>query len=203
MPRLGGSVVDCEFVAHQRISAAAAQILIESRGRFLAFLLQRVGDRAAAEEILQEAFVRGIERGGSLRSEESAVAWFYRLLRNALADHQRRQGIARQTIQPHPTEPEADPDVELGRVVCACIHDLIPTLKPEYAEAVRQVDLGGASVTEYARVAGITANNASVRLHRARTALHERLIQSCGTCTEHGCLDCHCKDPKPRPSARA
>jgi len=35
-----------------------------------------------------------------------------------------------------------------------------------------------------------------VRLHRARAALREKLVRSCRTCAEHGCLDCSCGRPK-------
>src|SRR5436190_6310187 len=65
------------------VSPAVLRILVENHARFLAFLERRVGSRDAAQEILQEAFVRSLSRGGSLRDDESAVAWFYRLLRNA------------------------------------------------------------------------------------------------------------------------
>lgn len=180
---------------HARISDAAARILVENHGRFLAFLQKRVGDPALAEEILQAAFVRGVERGGALRDEETAVAWFYRLLRNALADHWRRKELEGRNFVPQSAEPAAPVDEELDRAVCACIGELLQTLKPEYAEALQRVDLGGSSVSAYAAAAGLTPGNASVRLHRARQALHGRLVSSCGTCTEHGCLDCHCKEP--------
>ena len=39
----------------------------------------------------------------------------------------------------------------------------------------------------------ITDNNAGVRVFRARQALHRQLMQSCGTCAEHGCVECTCK----------
>jgi len=68
----------------------------------------------------------------------------------------------------------------------------VDTLKPEYAEAIRRVDLGGASVGGFATEAGITAGNASVRLHRAHAALKQRLLATCGACATHGCLDCRC-----------
>jgi RNA polymerase sigma-70 factor (ECF subfamily) len=54
------------------------------------------------------------------------------------------------------------------------------------------VDLEGGSVGDYARKAGITPNNASVRLHRAREALRKQVEKTCGTCATHGCLDCTC-----------
>ena len=61
-------------------------MLVASHREFLAFLEPRLPSRALAEEILQSAFVRAMEKGGALRDEESAVAWFYRVLRNALID---------------------------------------------------------------------------------------------------------------------
>ena len=73
------------------LSPAAIQRLVDSHRQFLAFLQTRVESRAAAEDILQSAFVRGLERGADVRDEESAVAWFYRILRNAVIDHYRHR----------------------------------------------------------------------------------------------------------------
>jgi RNA polymerase sigma-70 factor (ECF subfamily) len=86
-------------------------------------------------------------------------------------------------------------DEELMEETCRCASSLLDTLKPDYAEALRRVDLGGASVKDWAEATGITANNASVRLHRAREALRRQVIRTCGTCAEHGCLDCSCGGP--------
>jgi RNA polymerase sigma factor (sigma-70 family) len=178
------------------LSPAVVESLVGNHRRFLGFLERRVGSRAQAEEILQSAYVRTLEKGGELEDGEGAVAWFYRLLRNALVDHYRRQGAEGRALEREAREAsELGPDPELTQTVCACIHDLLPALKPEYAEMVRQVDLEGRGVPEVAREAGITANNAGVRLHRARQALKKQLERSCGSCAAHGCLDCTCGKP--------
>jgi RNA polymerase sigma factor (sigma-70 family) len=172
----------------------AARTLVENHRVFLDFLERRLGDRAVAEDILQEAFVRGIDRAGQLRESESAVAWFYRLLRNAVIDHHRRQGASRRALTAAAAEAwgaEA-PAPETTAAVCQCVRRLAATLKPEYAAALERVDVDGVAVKDFAAEAGITANNASVRLHRAREALRRRVRDSCGTCAEHGCLDCYC-----------
>src|SRR5881398_81596 len=57
--------------------------LAERRRDFLSFLERRVGHREVAEDVLQEAFARSLDKV-PLGSEESAVAWFYRVLRNAV-----------------------------------------------------------------------------------------------------------------------
>lgn len=83
-------------------------------------------------------------------------------------------------------------DAELMTTVCACAMSLLDTLKPEYADALRRVDLAGVSVKAFAEEGSMTANNASVRLFRARRALRRQVERICGTCAEHGCLDCSC-----------
>jgi RNA polymerase sigma-70 factor (ECF subfamily) len=94
----------------------------------------------------------------------------------------------------HADEESAEsPDAELEAAVCECVHGLIPTLKDEYAAILRTAEIEGVPVTETARRFGITPANAAVRLHRARQALKQRLETTCGTCTEHGCLDCSCE----------
>lgn len=169
--------------------------LVDNHDRFLSFLEGRVGRREIAEEILQDAYVRGLDRGATLRDGDSATAWFYRLLRNAVIDHHRRRDVERRALEvvagePEPVEPP--PDEALMEAVCACVGSLIGGLKPEYAEALRRVELDGASVQAYAGATGITPNNAAVRLHRAREALRRQLVRCCGTCADDGCRDCTC-----------
>ena len=185
---------------HLPASPEVVERLVRGHRDFLAFVESRVRDRALAEDILQAAFVKALERGGALRDGESAVAWFYRLLRNALVDHWRRVGAHARALEHEAALAEdAAPDPELERAICACMSTLLPTLKPEYAEMLRRVDLGGEPLGAVAGALGITVNNATVRIHRARRALKQQLERSCGTCTTHGCLDCTCGGPAREP----
>ena len=181
----------------RRMSADIVSVLVENHREFLRFLERRVGSRAVAEDILQEAFIRGLGKADTLRNEQSAVAWFYQLLRNALIDHARRASTAQRamTAVAAETEEAQPPDAELRDAVCKCVGRLAGTLKPEYADALRRVEVDGLSVASFAEEAGITANNASVRLFRARQALKKQLQVSCGTCASHGCLECTCGEP--------
>ncbi len=176
-------------------TSEVVQVLVDNHRQFLKFLERRLGDRALAEDILQEAFVRGVSKLGLLSADESAVAWFYRILRNAVTDHYRRRASANKKLVAFAEQIDCHTprDDELHRSVCACISRLATTLKPEYAEALRRVELDGLSVKDYAAKAGITGNNAAVRLFRAREALRKQVSTSCGTCAEHGCFDCTCE----------
>jgi len=176
------------------VTPEALAALVASHREFLAFVERRVGDRALAEEILQDALVTSLDHVGEIR--ESAIGWFYRVLRNAIIDHRRRRAAHERRLQALAAELEAPADdPELHRVVCKCVGKLAATLKPEYAEALHRIDVDGTPVKAYADEAGISANNAGVRVFRARQALRKQVARSCGTCAEHGCLDCTCGSP--------
>jgi len=180
----------------QVVTPEVAQVLVDNHRRFLAFLERRVPSREIAEDILQEAFVRGITKAPAIRDAEAITAWFYRVLRNAIVDHYRRSGAEQRAYSAVLAETEdsiAPSDSELFETVCACVRDLVRTLKPEYATAIQRVDLDGVAVKQFAREQGITANNAAVRLHRAHQALKRQVTESCGTCVEHGCYRCECQ----------
>jgi RNA polymerase sigma-70 factor (ECF subfamily) len=170
-------------------------ILVENHRQFRAFLAPRVANDDDAEDILQSAFLKSLEKADTIRRDESVVAWFYRLLRNAVVDYYRHRDVrsrAKDEIRadlPDFTEP--DPEVE--KAICQCMYTLLPTLHEDYATILRRIDLEDASIADVARQGGMTQNNARVRLHRARQSLRKKLILSCGTCSEHGCIDCSCK----------
>ena len=176
------------------LSPAAIQRLVDGHRQFLSFLEKRVESRAVAEDILQSAFVRGLEHGAELRDEESAVAWFYRVLRNATIDYYRHRASTERAYEGWGKEVITEvPAAELRNEICQCVAALVEALKPEYRDALRIVDLDDGSLNDLAVKSGISAGNAAVRVHRAREALRKQVSIACGSCAEHGCLDCHCK----------
>lgn len=172
------------------------RLLVANHREFLNFLQDKVGNRAVAEDILQEAFVRGIGHLDALESSESAIGWFYRVLRNAVIDYYRRRAASERKLGAFAAELESTvPEGETLEFVCQCVNRLAEALKPEYAAALRRVEVEGASVKDYAREFGISRSNAAARVSRARRALKKQLARSCGTCAEHGCFDCTCAGP--------
>jgi RNA polymerase sigma factor (sigma-70 family) len=186
------TTTDVEFGPEQ---PRTLEILVASHREFLRFLERKIGDRATAEDILQSAFVRASTRVEQLRDDEAVVAWFYRILRNAVIDHYRRgsRGEAKLDALAREFDDVDQPTPDTRDAICQCVGELLDTLKPEYAEALRRVELEGVAVKDYAEQIAITANNAGVRVFRAREALRKQVMRSCGTCAEHGCVDCCCR----------
>lgn len=168
--------------------------LIDQRKQFLRFVENRVSSRVIAEDIIQAAYIRAMEKASTLNKGESAVAWFYRILRNAVIDHYRHRAAEDRALEQWAKDliTETQPDATTQQIVCQCIDNVLATLKPAYSEIIRDVDLAENSIDSFAKKSGITPSNASVRAHRARQALKKQLIQTCRTCAKHACIDCTC-----------
>ena len=138
------------------------------------------------------SLLEGVERSVALeRTSARPLAWTEKLARTALFLNLASDSSTQRLLTPRfaLTAAEYLAYAE-GKHVLAILTDMT-----NYAEALREVDLGGASVMAWAERAGITANNASVRLFRAREALRRQVERSCGTCATHGCEDCSCGGP--------
>lgn len=171
--------------------------VLEGRAAFFAFLRSRLGSDDEAEEVLQTAYLKGLRSRARPRGEGPVRAWFFRILRNALTDHYRRRAARARGEERLAREAplSARDEDRLEKAVCRCMHDLLPSLKPEYGEILRRAELEEEPLPELAGRLGLTRNNATVRLHRARRSLKARLLQACGACAAHGCLDCSCRRP--------
>jgi RNA polymerase sigma factor (sigma-70 family) len=179
-------------------SPAPVATLLENHRAFLRYLQRRVGDRALAEDILQDAFAKLAARPEQAPADEAIVPWFYRTLRNAAIDQFRRRGAADRAHEAFARELETHehPSEEMQAEICGCVSRLAATLKPEYAEALTAIEIGGTPVKVFAEQKGLSSGNAAVRVFRAREALKKRVTESCGTCAEHGCLNCTCGEQR-------
>jgi RNA polymerase sigma factor (sigma-70 family) len=168
---------------HTDASPAPLETLLENHRAFLKYLERRVGDRALAEDILQDAFAKVVARPEQAPTDEAIVPWFYRTLRNAAIDQFRRRGAAERAYEAFARDLEIEvPSTDMESEICACISRLASTLKPEYAEALQAIEVGGTPVKVFAEEKGLSSGNAAVRVFRAREALKQRVTQSCGTC---------------------
>jgi RNA polymerase sigma-70 factor (ECF subfamily) len=187
---------DRDSVVEARPGPDVTAVFVANHRAFLSFLERRVGSRAVAEDLLQEAFVRGVEKIRA-DNEQSVIAWFYETLRNAAVDYHRRNQTSTRALAAFAAETadHGEPDEDLRSAVCQCVKRLADTLKPDFAAAIKRVEVDGVPVKDFAIEAGISPGNAAVRLFRAREALRKQVTRSCGSCAEHGCLDCTCGGP--------
>lgn len=144
-----------------------------------------------AEEAVQQALLKALERLPSLREPKHLSSWFRTIVKNVLTDElRRRQSLA--SLEDRDADTPMMPVSESESQSCACILNLMEQIKPDYASLLQAVDVQEQSLSGAAADLGISANNAGVRLHRARKALRRQLATTCGTDSIAACQDCGC-----------
>ena len=172
--------------------------LMEQGSAFRAFLRKRLSNDAVVEDLLQQSFLKAVERYHDLQKSDSAVSWFYRILRHAVVDYYRSHAAENRKVEGLLQEMVASgadktPGLDEVRLtICACLVPLLKQMRPNYADLIRRIDLEGESLASVAKDLNLTTNNLTVRLHLARHVLRTTIEQSCGICTKHGCLNCTC-----------
>lgn len=168
--------------------------LIAERGRFVSFVKSRVGDRQLSEDIVQNAMAQALQDDRPLEGVD-LTRWFYRVLRNAVADRYRRAAAESGALERLQLDPTSHVEHGPARRLCGCVTRALHSLDPKLRDVLEAVELRGLKPREFADTAGISAGNAAVRVHRARRKLADALKGICGTCTLDGCSDCDCGHP--------
>ncbi|WP_369053961.1 sigma-70 family RNA polymerase sigma factor [Kineococcus terrestris] len=165
----------------------------EEAGPLLAFAVNALGDRAAAEDALQETFVRAWRaRERYARDEGSVRTWLFAIARNVVVDAHR----ARQR-RPRPVDPATAAEPAGGAAPAAAtlpgvvpgvvrdpaaasvdrllVHEALARLSPEHRQVVVAVHLRGAGYQELSAVTGVPVATLRTRMHHALKALRRTL----------------------------
>lgn len=133
-----------------------------------AFWLAR--DRQQAEDVVQEALLRGWRAFPRLRDPSAAKAWLYSIVRN---EYFRLRGAAAPAAESLDGLEIAD---DRGELFGMELREALLALPSSYAEPLALQVLGGFSCAEIAGMIGATEGATMTRLTRARQAL-KRLVE--------------------------
>ena len=148
------------------------------RAGLLAFVRGQVPDEHAAEDVLQETFVRVHDALTGGARPERVGAWVFRIARNVLIDRRRAERGADELDPARAEAPGAD-DENLNAEVRGWLPGMLAELPPELAEALRLSELEGLPQTELAARLGISHSGARSRVQRGRARLREALLSCC------------------------
>ncbi len=136
------------------------------------------GDREAALDLSQEAFVRALEAMDSVERPELLSAWFRRVLVNCCRDWLRRRTAERHALRGRAalgTETAGPSEGPEQSELAGRVRALLPGLPVEYREALALVCIEGCAPKEAAGILGIPDGTLRWRLHEGRRILRERL----------------------------
>ncbi len=143
------------------------------------FVRRRVHDPDAAQDLLQEIFIKIHLRLATLARAERLAAWVYQIARHTVLDYLRQRRLA-----PEPADALDALPAELAEPVASldfspCLQPFLRRLPPEYREALQLTELGSLSQKEYAAQLSISYSGAKSRVQRARRQLHELFTACC------------------------
>lgn len=136
-----------------------------------AFVFRLSLDAAAAEDIVQETFIKAARSLGQFRGEAAFRNWLYRIAMNTTRDWQRsaiRERLATEEMVEQNTA--ASPVADFGRV-----HEALAGLADNLRHAVALVYYEGFSHAESARILGCAETTVSWRIFRAKRQLKHLL----------------------------
>jgi RNA polymerase sigma-70 factor (ECF subfamily) len=157
-------------------------------GELRRYVGRRVADPHAAEDIVQDVFVRLVRRldqpagrgpGGEPPAGEQLHAFAFRAARNAVIDHYRRREPGAEL----PAELVAAPDPDAERAalapLCASFRAFVHGLPPHQREALLLTEYEGLTQKELADRLGIAVSTVKSRVQRGRARLQQALLACC------------------------
>lgn len=160
------------------------QVAEELSVPLLRYLERHVGERALAEDLLQETLIR-IGRGlPSFEGRASLKTWAFSIATRVVADHFRQPANRARIVDVDQSAelPDAERSVDTRLVIDemnACMRRVIDSLPEDYRAALVLHDLEGRTAAQTAEICGCSTPTAKIRIHRARLRLKEALEQEC------------------------
>jgi RNA polymerase sigma-70 factor (ECF subfamily) len=178
---------DAELARDARAGSEAAYRELVTRYATPAvnFTYRLVHDRALAEDLAQEGFLRVYQRLETFDSERRFSSWFFQVLRNVTIDYLRVHRIPTASLDeleedgrrvPVADQEGASPEELAGqRELASAMTAALSRLRPEYREVVVLRYQEGLTQPEIAQTLGLPAGTVKTYLHRARKEMAELL----------------------------
>ena len=162
-------------------TAGAAELFERYAPALLRFADRLLSDRASAEEVTQEVFVKVISRANQYDGRAEVSSWLFAIAANACRDRRRRD--RRATVVPLDAVPEPAHKGEgiesmLGdRQRREAVRRALSALSEEQREALILARYHGLAYAEIADVLGISVGAVKTRIFRAVEALKIRFSE--------------------------
>lgn len=170
---------------------AARELVSRFRRPLFSLVYRMVRDRALAEDLAQEAFVRAFNHLDSYDPTYKFSSWLFKIGNNLAVDHLRKKGLRtvsldgapdavsaerREATAIDPPSPGETPEEEFeARELGGEIERAVGELRPEYRAAVLLRHVEGRPYEEIAEIMEIPLGTVKTYIHRARSELRESL----------------------------
>ena len=146
------------------------------------YLQRLVGNRATADDLLQETLLKIARALPGFEGRSSVKTWAFTIATRIATDHFRRPQNRALMVDIDETTQVDDTEIEQRLVIdemSSCVREVIDTLPEDYRTAVVLHDLEGQTAALVAEIVGCSIANAKIRIHRGRRRLEQALNKEC------------------------
>ncbi len=149
-------------------------------------ILRLVRDRATAEDLAQESFIKAFRALATFDRNRKFSSWLFSIAHNTAIDHLRKRVV--DTVPLEVDDDRQDPidilaaapldnpeGAALRRDLTRCFEEALAELRPEYAEVLTLRFQEGLAYEEIAEVIGLPLGTVKTHIYRARRQLATRL----------------------------
>ncbi|WP_276497888.1 sigma-70 family RNA polymerase sigma factor [Pontibacter litorisediminis] len=154
----------------------ASSLWLEYQKALTAYIVSRVKDVDAANDIMQEVLMKVYNACCSDREIQKLDSWLFQIANHAIVDHWRRQ----KKFTDEMPEPSHEEDNIVWRELAEYVEPLINLLPEKYARPLYLSDIEGVKQADIAEQLNLGLSAAKSRIQRAREMLQKE-IQTCCT----------------------
>ena len=165
-------------------TAAFGELVRTHQDRLFNAVTHFIGDATEAEDVVQEAFVQAYLKLSSFHRTSAFYTWLYRIAFNTAVSRKRRKRVVtsvdtnREQTSEEPIDRGDAPDKPMLREEQAVlVQAALRTLSDEHSAILVLREVDGLEYEEIGQVLEINVGTVRSRLHRARIALREKLIE--------------------------
>jgi RNA polymerase sigma-70 factor (ECF subfamily) len=154
------------------------QAIMPIKDKLYRYALRILGNQMAAEDVVQEVFIKVWKKREEVEDIENKEAWCMTVTRNLALDKLRKKKYRHESVEDHYSLQDGamNPAEQIqSNDIMKQIRQAIDELPDDQRQVVHLRDVEGYKYKEIADITGLTIEKVKVYLHRARIVLRKQL----------------------------
>lgn len=137
------------------------------------FILKKVKNKDATNDIFQNTFVKIHENLAQLKEDKKARAWIFQIARNEISNH-----LLKESVYVAKRNSNEETPFQTDELIC-CFDKFINELPEIYKQVIELISINGKKQKDVADELNISLENVKVRIKRSKEILKKKFNECC------------------------